>query len=1023
MRKKIAVRLLIGFFLLSGTGWVEGGVTFYTGFEGIADASIAMGEKTANLGDKKPTFDTGIKGMALRVGDGEPFVEYRGEKNLPVPEGSIEMWVKPLDWKIPCWGFHIFFKAQSKEKDTILLYKFGHYGGRVLLYLTGKGLEPNPAQIMEPSLHRWTPREWRHIVGVWSKNDIRLYIDGERIKPTPLQSPFTAEMVSFWLGDDPWASAAKSSNIPEWAATAENRNAHTLIDEVYIYDRALTDEEVKWAFKNVQQRTPGEDIPLSAAEIITSMSAEPEVVEKRLDVTVEVNKRFHLEGATCLITLQGPEEVRISAEAIRTEGNIWKVSLPVISFPKGLFLVSSTLKDTSGKTLGEKEISFVSPGPPVWEGNKIGMSDTPPPPYLPVKVLPENEGFTCWNRKVIFDKAGFLKQVYSGGIPLLSGPLTLTGNIDGKEIVWKPDELKVVSVDKNRIVWEAKASSIFGRLKITITAEYDGMIRYDFVLTSDHTQTVNSFELRLPVRKEVVTSSCTSTASVDDITRVRHCDFGDFPELMKQKGVIRILKKPWVLYGWLGNDDIGISAVVESDEAWDEAGRKDAFRLESTDETVSMVWAFCAKEWKMPNPWRFTIGIQATPVKDISKVAWKWRYTPIISWSPRVTFGVPGGNFFILWTSPSFNLHFGYPQAKDEAKFKEWVKENMTAAGVASIPYSLLTNLSTSCPEYRFYFKSIGNPQLREAKGGNISAFGPLESVTPMALTSSYIDFLLWKNESYVRTIGFRGLYHDLSSPYPLTTGGFGYIRDGKYRPSYPVFALRSLYQRVYMMLKSLSSEKGEDFLMINHQTSYPWLGAYCDFAWVGEEVKEDYRRSLSPEKLRQMNTNKLGYRTLWLPESAATNISRYEPEKSLPEQPTRYLIGLLLLSDMELSTPYIHLGVVNDTYKAIDKIGGLSDTYFIPYWKTQEIVKAQEGLPLVVSAYIKVKPQCGALLCILNPTDQERKADFTLDISKLNTGKTPSVENLFTGEKISLSDRSIRVNIPTYDFLLIYVK
>ena len=40
-----------------------------------------------------------------------------------------------------------------------------------------------------------------------------------------------------------------------------SRRAHTLIDEVYIYDRALTREEVDWVVRNAFTRKRGKDIP------------------------------------------------------------------------------------------------------------------------------------------------------------------------------------------------------------------------------------------------------------------------------------------------------------------------------------------------------------------------------------------------------------------------------------------------------------------------------------------------------------------------------------------------------------------------------------------------------------------------------------------------------------------------------------------------------------------------------------------------------------------------------------------
>ena len=346
--------------------------------------------------------------------------------------------------------------------------------------------------------------KWIQFVATWDSSVIKFYVNGKRTKETTLKTPFISRIDKFYLGDDPWANQVKAAKQPELVSTANNRNAKTLIDEVYIYNRALTDREVDWAYSNIHKRKRGKDIPLSACQAITGLTLSPDIEKKQIGVNIKISKRLSKGQKTCEIAMTGPQGIN-DKKTLQVPVNHNQIfeSLSCPSFPCGKFTIKTVLKDNKNFVLGEKTQILDSPGPPIWKNNKIGISQTPPTPYTP--ITEEKDGFSCLNRKIRFDNSGFINSIVSKGQQLLASPMTLSVSVDKKPVVWKGKGITKISSDANRIIWKSEAQSNIGNLVMLITAEYDGMIRYDIALNSSKQVEVDKFELEIPLRKEAAT--------------------------------------------------------------------------------------------------------------------------------------------------------------------------------------------------------------------------------------------------------------------------------------------------------------------------------------------------------------------------------------------------------------------------------------------------------------------------------------------------------------------------------------
>jgi hypothetical protein len=258
------------------------------------------------------------------------------------------------------------------------------------------------------------------------------------------------------------------------------------------------------------------------------------------------------------------------------------------------------LRDEQGREQTLASEKLTSPGPPLWRGNRIGISSTPPPPWTPLVL--RDKGFralSCWGREYRFGDLGMPQQIISAGAKLLAAPIAFRVSAGGRPVTWTPGPTSVASGTDAVVIAKGSASGAVGTLEWTATAEFDGMIRYDLVLRPAGGAIVDGMELRASLDPAHATLYHLARAVTDNLG-------GATPALFQAS---------WASYWWLGDEERSLAGFCESDEAWDRVDRQGGFRIERAAGSVDAIWAFVAGPYKLEKPWRFTFGIQATPVK------------------------------------------------------------------------------------------------------------------------------------------------------------------------------------------------------------------------------------------------------------------------------------------------------------------------------------------------------------------------------------------------------------------------
>jgi len=185
-----------------------------------------------------PMYEAGIKGQAARFRSKDTYIVSSSHRlNMNGwREATVSVWVSLNDYT--SYG-HIINRGtiSTYEPGTFELAVGRLYGSGLLAVrssATGSAADYMSRDAANLSLHRWY-----HLVMTYDGAMLRYYIDGQIDKEVPVKD----RNVPLWDGPDTKLVIGSISRLPfiNWTDMFFNG----LIDEVSIFDRALSDSEVK----------------------------------------------------------------------------------------------------------------------------------------------------------------------------------------------------------------------------------------------------------------------------------------------------------------------------------------------------------------------------------------------------------------------------------------------------------------------------------------------------------------------------------------------------------------------------------------------------------------------------------------------------------------------------------------------------------------------------------------------------------------------------------------------------------
>ncbi|MCD6505321.1 LamG domain-containing protein [Candidatus Poribacteria bacterium] len=218
----LAFCLLIPWF--SSYAGVEEGLVGYWPFDEGRGKTVKDASGNGNDGKfvGKVEWVDGVYGSALKF-DGETgYVAVPDDKSLDLTEAlTVMFWFKPSE---PLTGRRVM----SKNNSYFIMFDFGDPDTIELL------VKPRN-DFVESKTKEWKIGKWYHFAGIYNKGILRVYINGELEGERKDVPPIAPSDLELWIGADDFG---RPTDFFPGA-----------IDEVRIYNRALSAGEIKEAMK------------------------------------------------------------------------------------------------------------------------------------------------------------------------------------------------------------------------------------------------------------------------------------------------------------------------------------------------------------------------------------------------------------------------------------------------------------------------------------------------------------------------------------------------------------------------------------------------------------------------------------------------------------------------------------------------------------------------------------------------------------------------------------------------------
>jgi len=192
---------------------------FLATFDGSAEPAVAANPESYYADELHYSY--GVSNMAV-VPKGRGYCRYPCEGNIDPKQGTIAMWVRPINWTGAEAGAFVFFALEGKGR--MILAKHYRTGGDLFFIIDRTGGE---GARVDHDIDAWLPGRWHHVAASWNPKEVALYCDGKLTARAAKAAPAPTAVKDFYVG------RTSSSKIGEAA-----------LDEVQIYKRPLSPEEV-----------------------------------------------------------------------------------------------------------------------------------------------------------------------------------------------------------------------------------------------------------------------------------------------------------------------------------------------------------------------------------------------------------------------------------------------------------------------------------------------------------------------------------------------------------------------------------------------------------------------------------------------------------------------------------------------------------------------------------------------------------------------------------------------------------
>ncbi len=924
-------------------------------------------------GDPEPTEEInleirsveGVKGAGLLQKHGER-CSYQVPGNLDASQGSYSVWVKPLNWDGHSGKFRHFLTITGVDNYRMLLYLYPIGDEAVINYIQINAKTPEeatwragaPVDILQQG-------KWTHLVSTWDAHSVRVYANGKRVGEGLVSSPlpkadtglFTVCPIEFW-------------KHPRWSDPEEQ----TICDEVRVFDRALTDDEVLDLYA---AEAPGGLVNLQPT---LSLEMKPDYFAKSISVTV---RPAHLDaawkarlkqGAQITLIVREPRGVELASQTGPPPEA--PVALAVPDWVDGDYTAEAALA-AEGQRL-TATATLTKPPTPWLPPEKDWRADRVLEPWTPLER--EGHAIRYWNGQVSLPGA-LPAQITSRDGELLAAPIRLEA---GEAASW--DAPQVIEEEAYRVT--VKGGGSLGQLSATYETlmEFDGLIRADLTLTPPAAGVeIDSLALEIPLRADVAQYYRNPTC--------QDWDGGDLAE------------ETFIPYAWLGTQERGLSWFMESTENWRIGEGQPAMTIHREGEAVTVRLHLISEPTRVTRALTYTVGFEATPVRPVDPHMYDLRFAS----GPQVK----GVNMFVYGWGPQISYLNGRLIAQDPEGQRALI-DGWRAKGMETRSYTCTQCTANISPEYRFFAEEWNQPYGASFSGYKRVGDNAPYSMVPVCPRSSFADFLVWCVKEHVRNDWGGGIYTDIDGAKPCDNRAHGcgftdvFGRSGR---TWPLYAHRGLSRRIY----AACHDAGKSYLAHAHSNWYSLFNAFNDGWCPGEQYsskvlgKPSFYMDDIPDRVwrTEFCTPTTGVTTFLLPQ-----LGRLAGKEALQDPgPSECCWAAAMCYGAPLWAGSVTRQVTEDVWAAQMDFG-MADVEFVPFWRQGEFVASEPQVR--ISLWRKPGKR---LVVVTNWGDEDQRVQM-----RRAAGGSPQFRAAWKAEDLSVNNGVASFTLPAKRGALVMV-
>ena len=535
------------------------------------------------------------------------------------------------------------------------------------------------------------------------------------------------------------------------------------------------------------------------------------------------------------------------------------------------------------------------------------MNSTVPAPWTPVEVSEDEKGIrvSVLGRCYDFKKELFPVSIKSNGTEILSSPMVLRGEEDGREIMWKNTETWVQEVTDSSVVICGGMETDLFIISSVVTVDYDGYINFSFKLSPMGANVREGFDVSFDRQLRIIDSLHLEVPMVKEIAILNHksaTDTGRYNGAAQEE--FSYLKP----VNWFGCEKAGLGIYIESTENWQPKDRRRSMETFVDGESyvirfhildsMPMAWNYeylmkysdsefantkDAGKFTLP-PLSYSLSIQATPVKPFDNsflkehiihidcferieceytkyfLETKAKNTDMCILDYLKSKGVTVISLHQKWNRIQGYWNLG---PNDSKRIKQLIDEIHKRD--MKVIFYFCNTISTLRPVTDKYIQE--NRQLN-ADGRPVTSFyrtPPQRSIRTCANGPDLFNDFTKGMAEFVREYNADGVYIDTANvPWHCTneSHGCGY-RDlfGVLHATYPVEGMRRAFRHIY---EEIHHKLGKEVHIHPHDSFMPSVYAYGDLFWGGEYIALKHKtdseaiiNEFKPELIRTILTGK----------------------------------------------------------------------------------------------------------------------------------------------------------------------